>query len=93
MVVGLLTLRLKIGYAESLKDKRRVVKSLINKIRNQFNVSISEVDDLESWHHAKIGVAFVTNDNAYAHQVLNRIVSYLDCNPEFELISIDKELI
>jgi len=93
MLVAVLTLRLKIGYAQSLKDKRRVLKSLISKVRNQFNVSISEVADLESWHYATVGCALVTNDFTYAHQVLNRLEEYIESYPELEIVTREKELL
>ena len=92
VIAGLLAIRLRIGYSKSLKDKRRVLKSLICKTKNKFNVSISEVDDLESWHYAGIGVAFVTNDTIYAQQVLNKLIEYLEGSPEYEIISISREI-
>ncbi|HHU33576.1 MAG: DUF503 domain-containing protein [Zhaonellaceae bacterium] len=93
MFVALLTIRLKIGYAQSLKDKRKVIKSLISRVRNQFNVSISEVADLESWHFATLGCALVTNDTTYAYQVLNRLEGYIESNPDIEVIMVEKELL
>lgn len=93
VIIGLLTIRLKIGYAKSLKDKRRVIKSLLAKTKNKFNVSISEVSDLELWHYATIGAAFVTNDTTHAHQMLNQLEGYLVSNPDFEIIKVEKELL
>ena len=62
MIVGLLTLDLHIPEANSLKSKRRVIKSLIEKIKNKFNVSISEVDAQNLWQRSVIGIAYVSNE-------------------------------
>jgi uncharacterized protein YlxP (DUF503 family) len=74
MVVGICTLALDIPDSKSLKDKRRVVKSVIARVRNQFNVSVAEVDDNDVWHSAVIGMACVSNDPAYAHGLLEKAV-------------------
>ena len=70
MVVGVCTLTLDIPHSQSLKDKRRVVKSVIARVRNQFNVSVAEVDANDVWRSAVIGMACVSNDAAYAHGLL-----------------------
>ena len=93
MIIGVLSLRLKIGYAQSLKDKRRVIKSLIARAKNQVNVSISEVGDLDSWHYATIGAAIVTNEAAHANQVLDRLVQYVESFSELEVVTVEKELL
>jgi uncharacterized protein YlxP (DUF503 family) len=74
MVIGVCTLTLDIPHSNSLKDKRRVVKSIIARVRNQFNVSIAEVDANEVWQTAVIGIACVSNDPARAHAILQSVV-------------------
>jgi len=69
MVVGILQLRLMIRDAQSLKDKRRIVKSLRDRIRNRFNVSVSEVDSLDQRQQATLGIALATNDRVFADLV------------------------
>ena len=59
MIVGLLTLDLHIPAANSLKSKRMVIKSLIEKIKNRFNVSVAEVDAQNLWQRSVIGIAYV----------------------------------
>lgn len=78
MHIGVLTLRLSIEQADSLKDKRQVVKSLIAHIRQKFNVSASEVADLDTWRRATIGVAIVSNDSRFANQVLSKVVDHVE---------------
>ncbi len=69
-VVGVLTLEIFVEHSHSLKDKRQVVKSLKDRLRDRFNVSVSEIDHLESRRHSAIGVATVSNDRVFAGKVL-----------------------
>ncbi len=85
MVIGVCTLELNIPAAASLKDKRQVVKSLIARLRNEFNVAVAEVDKLDSWQSAVVGVVTVSSDPEYAHGLLSRVAlwierSRLDCD-------------
>jgi uncharacterized protein YlxP (DUF503 family) len=91
MVVGICTLTLDIPHSKSLKDKRRVVKSVIARVRNQFNVSIAEIDDNDVWHSAVIGIACVSNDPAYAHGLLEKVVQAI-ANSRFDANVADYEL-
>ncbi len=78
MHIGVLTLYLSIDYADSLKDKRQVVKSLLAHVRNKFNVSAAEVDDLDVWRRATVGVAVVSNDVKFANQVLSKVADHVE---------------
>lgn len=78
MVVGVCTIQLRLPTAGSLKDKRRVIKSLTTQIRNRFNVSIAEVDFHDVWGTAEIAVACVSNDGRHAHALLSQVVKAID---------------
>jgi uncharacterized protein YlxP (DUF503 family) len=73
MVVGVLKINLSIPQANSLKDKRRVIKGVKDRLRNGFNVSVAEIGDQDIWRSAKLGVAVISEDSAYANGVLSRI--------------------
>ena len=73
MVVAVLKISLSIPQAGSLKDKRRVIKSIKDRLRNGFNVSVAEVGDQDLWKSAKLGVAAVSESSAYANGVLSRV--------------------
>ena len=92
MHIGTLTVVLYLHAAESLKDKRQVVKSLIETTRHKFNISIAEVDDLDKWRKATIGIAFVANDKAFVNQVLDKVVNTLESNPAVEVGEVELEL-
>jgi hypothetical protein len=74
MVIGVCTLYLSIPTSHSLKDKRHVLKSLTARVRNNFNVSIAEVEQQDSWQTAVLGVACVSADLAYIHGLLTKVV-------------------
>lgn len=73
----------------SLKDKRSVVKSILKKTHNRFNVSISEVADSEMLNKATLGIAIVSNSNTLNQQIFDNIIRFIEENYEVEIISID----
>ncbi len=78
MIIGACTIHLDIPSAHSLKEKRRVVKSVIARIRNEFNVSIAEVADNDYWQSATLGVTCVANRQKHVHAVLTAVVSHIE---------------
>jgi len=93
MVVGILQLRIMIRDAQSLKDKRRIVRSLRDRIRNRFNVSVSEVDSLDQRQQATLGIALATNDRAFADQVLAKVVDLVRATPGAVLVDYETEIL
>ena len=90
MTVGSLRVRLLIRESQSLKDKRQVVKSIKDRLANRFNVSVAEVDGLESRQVAVLGFAMVGNEAAHVRAALEQIVQALRSHPVAELL--DHEL-
>jgi uncharacterized protein YlxP (DUF503 family) len=82
MVIGILTLHLSIPHAASLKDKRRAVRGLKEKLKHRFNVSAAEVDDHEIWTRATIGVTTVGPDRTYLEGQLQQVVNFANNHPE-----------
>jgi uncharacterized protein YlxP (DUF503 family) len=78
MVIGLCTIDLYLAGSNSLKDKRSVLKSVIRRVRNEFNVSIAEVDEQDTWRSAVLGVVTVSNDAAYVHGLLTQVVNWIE---------------
>jgi len=73
MVVAILRVSISIPHANSLKDKRRVLKSIKDRIRNGFNVSVAEIGDQDIWRTAQLGIAVISEDSTYANGVLSRV--------------------
>ena len=78
MVVGILQVDLSIPGADSLKSKRMVLRSLKDRIRREFNVSIAEVADNDQWQSASLAIAVVSNDKRFANQVLSKVVDLIE---------------
>ena len=79
MVIGTCTIELHIPGNGSLKGKRRVIKSIIARVHNEFNVSIAEVDNQDLWQSATLGVACVSNGAGYVHRLLKVVERH--CKP------------
>lgn len=94
MVIGSCTIELYLPTADSLKAKRSVLKSIIHRIRREFNVSIAEVDYQDVWHSALLGVVTVSNDAAYAHGLLTHVVDWIERNRlDVELVDFQMEML
>jgi len=81
MIVGVLSVDLLVIGSNSLKDKRQVVRSLLDGIRNRFNVSAAELDSLDSRRRAVIGFACVSNDRIVANTILNKVLTVVESDP------------
>ena len=71
--VGVLTLELRIEHAHSLKEKRHVVKSLKDRLRGKFNVSVAEIDDMDLHNSSVIAVATVSSSHPFGEKVLQAV--------------------
>lgn len=93
MIVGLMTVELHIGGAVTLKDKRRVLKSIIDRTRSRFNVSIAEVDNQDLWQRATLGVAVVSNASSHVNQMLQTVIHSIEANGEADLMDYSVEIL
>jgi uncharacterized protein len=71
--IGVLTLELRLENSHSLKDKRHVVKSLKDRLRNRFNVAVAEIDYHDLWQRAAVAAVTVSVDHAHAQKVLQSV--------------------
>ena len=78
MVVGVLEITLDIPSAFSLKDKRKVVRSLVERTRSRFNVSAAEVGDHDVYNRARIGLTAVSNEGPHVNEVLDKALDALE---------------
>jgi hypothetical protein len=93
MFIGVLTLELYIAEADSLKAKRTVVKSLLDRIRARFNVSAAQIDDHDMWQSATLAIAVVSNDKTTAQQVLNRVRDLAESDTRCEVAGCRNEIL
>lgn len=73
MPVAALTLELRIEHAQSLKDKRQVLRSLKDKLRSGFNVSVAEMEQTDLWQRATIGVAAISGSRDYLTGLMQQV--------------------
>jgi uncharacterized protein len=78
MVVGVCHIDLRLAGNDSLKGKRSVVRRITQRVKNTFNVSIAEVEDLDTLQRIGLGVAAVSNDANHVHQTLSKVVQFID---------------
>ena len=90
MVVGVLRLTLYIHGASSLKDKRQVLRKVVDRLRSRFNVSVAEVGDNDVWQRAVIGICAVANDRSFVNEVLDKCVR--DAGAIAEIVNREMEI-
>ncbi len=93
MHIGALTVEIDIPGSESLKDKRQVVRSLITRIRDKINVSAAEVGELDKWQRATLAFVVVSNEQAHADQVLEKVTHMIEAEPMCDVIGIEREML
>ena len=80
MLVATCVIKIHLNGVYSLKEKRRIVKSLVSRLPQQFNVAVAEVDYQDVWQTAVIGLVTIGNDAAYLHGLLEKAVSWIAQN-------------
>lgn len=93
MVIGICQLDLLIRETHSLKGKRRIVKQIIGRVRNKFNVSIAEVGDQDLWQRSRIGFSLVGNEKRFINSALDKIVDFIETINSAEITNADIEIL
>ncbi len=91
MHVLLIKLSLQIPNAHSLKDKRRQIRSLKDRLSSRFNVSVAEIDALDNWQKAVIGVCMISNDKSYLDKQYSLVETLVLEYTELELVNMTRE--
>ena len=91
MVVGVLRIRLAIRGAHSLKDRRSAVKSLKDRLRNRFNVSVAEVGDRDHWQSAELGICTIGMERRILDALLSSVVEAAKSRPDVEVVDYEME--
>lgn len=93
MIIGTARIYLFANWVHSLKEKRMVVKSIIDKTKNKFNVSIAEVEDNDLHQSIVIGIACVSTDKRHADSMLQNVLSFIEENTDAVILDIETELL
>ena len=87
MLLGVCTINLYFPDSHSLKDKRSIIKSLKLRIRNNFNISVSEIDNYDLWKNTTLGIACIGNDKKYLSNILNEAIKFIENQNKLQLIN------
>jgi uncharacterized protein len=93
MVVGTLKIILHLHDNRSLKGKRKIVRSMVDKVKHKFNVSIAEVGSNDKWQRIELGISAVGNDRRHIDASLNNILGYMDALYLAEIVDSSVEII
>ncbi|MCR4443208.1 MAG: DUF503 domain-containing protein [Peptococcaceae bacterium] len=92
MFVCVLSVRLHIFGARSLKEKRSIIKSLLEKTRNRFGLAIAEVGDQDLWQSSRLGIAMVAGSRMLLEREMEKVLSFLEQGGEVELVEANHEI-
>jgi len=94
MIIGISQITLHLPECHSLKEKRQVIKSVMARVRNQFEVAIAEVEEQDRWQVARLGVSCVSNSGQHADEVLGRVQRYIEeTRPDVIITDTETEII
>jgi len=93
MVVGTLKIEFLLFDNRSLKGKRKVVRSMIDKVRSKFNAAIAEVGANDKWQKIELGVTTVANDRRHVDSSLNHILDFLDSLCLAQMVNTEMDII
>ena len=91
MRVAIALIEMHIPGANSLKGKRRVIKSLIHRLRNRFNISVSEIGLQDLWQRSELGLAVVCHNGVGADRIIEQVLSFIESENEINIISAKTE--
>jgi len=93
MNIGVCRIELRLPENQSLKGKRQVIKSIIARLHNNYNVSVAEIDNQDLWQLATLGITCVSNHRKHADEVLSNVVRFIIQNyPNVEMLSSKVEV-
>ena len=93
MVIGVCQLDFRIPENQSLKGKRHVMRKMIDRVRHQFNVAISEVGDNDLWQRGRIGICTVGNDRRHINSSLDKVIDFIEKMNLVDMVRTEMEII
>lgn len=93
MFIAILKLELHIPASNSLKHKRMILNSFKGKLRNNFNVSVAEIDSHDKWQKAVIAICQVSSDKAYLHKMMDKVLKFAESFNGADLLRSEMEML
>lgn len=91
MKILIMKITLRASWVHSLKEKRMVVKSLVQKLKNKFNISVSEIENQDIHQTIVIGITGICADSSQSDSTMENIITFIENNTDAEIINIDKD--
>lgn len=92
MIIGAAQIKLYAPWVFSLKEKRMIVKSIVAKAKNKFNISIAEVAEQDTHQTIVLGLACVTESVAHADSIMDTVIGFIEANTEAEILDVQREI-
>jgi uncharacterized protein len=94
MIIGISQITLHLPTSHSLKDKRQIIKSIMSRVRQQFEIAIAEVDEHDRWQIAMLGMSCVSNSSKHADEILGHVLRYIEeTRPDVIVTNTETEII
>lgn len=93
MHVGIVEFEFRLHGCRSLKEKRQVLRSLIDGLRHHFNASVAEVDHQDEWQRAAVAAAVVNGDRRLVERLLEELIDFAESRTEAELVNLETEIL
>ncbi len=92
MVIGVRHLDLHFSAPQSLKEKRMILKSMVVRIRREYNVAVAELDGMDLWQRSHVAIAAVGNERKFVHHVLDLALEMVKENRDVEVLTESLEM-
>lgn len=92
MIVGVLKIEFHLHDNRSLKEKRKIVKSMVDKVKHKFNVAIAEVGSNDKWQKVELGITTIGNDRCHIDASLNNVLAFLDSMYLADIVDLKTEI-
>lgn len=93
MFIGTGIITMRANWCHSLKEKRMVVRSIIDKTKHKFNISIAEVGDQDLHNSIVIGFSCINSDKNVVNSIVNKVINYIEDNTDAEILNVEIEVI
>ncbi len=93
MIIGILTLEFFIHDSNSLKRKRQVLRSLKQRLKNSFNISVAEVGGHDKWQRSELGVAYIGIDKRSVNSTLDKVLNFVENVHDAQLTDYEMEIL
>lgn len=91
MNILIMEVTLRASWVHSLKEKRMVVKSIVQKLKNKFNISVAEIENQDIHNTIVVGIAGICANSAQLDSTMEHIITFIECNTDAEIVHIEKE--